>query len=184
MSPQRARAFTLIELLVVILIIAFISAVIVPAFAGFYEKTRFDAEIRRVEDYFALAREKAVKGDTTVTLHFEAGIHQFSMVTETLPPQNDLPTAMLNDAGNDGSQGQDPAPYQIGADYQVENFHALGAGAGMNGPATTQSDVRFLGDGTCDRADLTMVSRRGYTAQLTLSSMDGRLTLDTQTGQP
>jgi prepilin-type N-terminal cleavage/methylation domain-containing protein len=177
------RAFTLIELLVVILIIAFLSAVIVPAFAGFYEKSRFDAEIRRVQDYFAMAREKAVKGDTTVTLHFERGIHQFSIVTDPVPPQNDLPTVMLAATGGDSSQVQDPAPFQVGADYQVENFQTSATGAAANGPATAQSDIQFRGDGTSDGADFTMVSQRGYTAQLALSPMNGRLALDTQTGQ-
>ena len=171
---QRTRGFTLIELLVVILIIAVMSAVIIPAFAGYYEKSRFDAEVRRVQDYFALAREKAVKGDTSVTLHFEHSIHEISMSVDPLPPQNDLPTAMLTDAGTEQGTGQPALPLHIGEDYNVENFHVSSA----DGPAgLTQTDVRFHGDGTSDGAEMSLRSRQGYTALLTLTPMNGRLSL-------
>jgi len=179
MARLRGRAFTLIELLVVILIIAVISGVMVPAFAGFYDKSRFDAEVRRIQDYFALAREKAVKGDVTVTLHFERGIHQFSIAVDPLPAQDDLPTTMLTDASTQQGASQDVAPYQIGSEFQVENFSVTGA----SGPsATTQTDARFNGDGTSDGADLQLTSRQGYTAHLSLSPMNGRLTLEAPSG--
>jgi type II secretion system protein H len=179
MSQHRSRAFTLIELLVVILIIAVMAAIMVPAFSGYYEKSRFDAEIRRIEDYFALARERAVKGDTIVTLHFEHTAHQFSMLIEPLPPQNDMPTAMLTAAGTDLIPSQDVAPCLIGDDYQVENFVVSGAG-GSSG--LSQTDVQFRGDGTSDGAELEIKSRQGYTARLVLSPATGRLTLPIPTG--
>jgi prepilin-type N-terminal cleavage/methylation domain-containing protein len=174
MSQRRDRAFTLIELLVVILIIAVISAVVVPAFAGYYAKARFESAIRQVEDYFALAREKAVKGDTTVTLHFETGTHVFSIAIDPLPPQNDMPTAMLTAEGTDLGGSQDVMPFRLGDEFRVESFHVT---AGADPSATTQSDVRFHGDGTSDGAELVVVSRQGFNAHLVLSPMDGRLTL-------
>ena len=179
MAPQRSRAFTLIELLVVILIIAVMSAVVVPAFAGYYEKSRFDGEIRRLQDYFALAREKAVKSDTNVSLHFEHSAHMFSMVVDPPPPQNDMPTAMLTAAGTDLSPSLDVLPFHVGEDYDVDSFVVTGGG----GPsAVTQTDVHFHGDGTSDGADMNIRSKQGYTAHLSLSPMDGRLTLDVGAG--
>ena len=175
MRTRRGGAFTLIELLVVILIIAVMSAVIVPAFAGYYEKSRFDAQIRRVQDYFALAREKAVKGDTTVTLHYEHSIHEMSISIDAPPPQNDMPTAMLTASGTDLNPGQTVSPLRIGDDYLVENFNATGA----SGPSgRTQTDVTFRGDGTSDSAAFDVKSKVGYTAHMTLTPMNGRLSLD------
>ena len=177
---HRTRAFTLIELLVVILIIAVMSAVVVPAFAGFYEKARFDAEIRRIQDYFALAREKAVKGDTTVTLHFERGIHEFSIVVDPPPPQTDMPTALFTASGTDLSPSQEVAPYHISDEHQVENFRVSAA----NGPAgITRVDVHFHGDGTSDGAALSVLSRQGFTAHLILTPMNGRLALNMPAGR-
>ena len=178
MTPQRNRAFTLIELLVVILIMAIVAAVMVPAFAGFLDKTRFDAEIRRIQDYFALAREKAVKGDTTVTLHFEHSVKQFTITVDPVPPARDMPTALLTGAGSDLGATSDVQPYRVADDYRVERFSVTGA----NGPtALSQSDVRFNGDGTSNGAALEILSKQGYTASMTLSPMNGRLTLDMPT---
>ena len=174
MSRNRQHAFTLIELLVVILILAVMAAVMVPAYSGFYEKARFDAEVRRIQDYFALAREKAVKGDTTVTLHFERGIHEFSIAIDPPPAQNDLPTALLTASGKDSGAGQELAPYHVSDEHQVEHFTVSGA----SGPAgITKVDVQFRGDGTSDGADISLLSRQGFTAHLTLAPMNGRLSL-------
>ena len=178
MSPHRGRAFTLIELLVVILIIAVISAIMVPAYAGYYDKSRFDGEVRRIQDYFAQARENAVKGDTTVTLHFERGIHEFSMTVDALPPQDDLPTALLTAAATKSNGGQDIPPYHIGEDYQVKNFNVTSSSANSGPAGVTQTDVHFQGDGTCDRAELVLTSKQGYNAHLSLSPMNGRLALE------
>ena len=175
MSRNRQHAFTLIELLVVILILAVMAAVMVPAYSGFYEKARFDAEVRRIQDYFALAREKAVKGDTTVTLHFERGIHEFSIAIDPPPPRNDMPTALLTASGTDLSPSQEVAPFHISDEHQVENFTVSGA----SGPsAITKMDVQFRGDGTSDGAQISLLSRQGFTAHLTLAPMNGRLALD------
>ncbi len=175
---HRSRAFTLIELMVVILIIAVVAAVMVPAYAGFYSKTRFDAEIRRQQDYFAEARERAIKDDTTVTVHFEHGAAAFSIAIDPLPQQSDLPTAMLTAAGTDLSLSPDVSPYHIGNDFRVENFVTSSAGSGSGGPlANSQSDVQFRGDGTSDSAEYDIKSGDGYFAHLTLSPMTGRLTL-------
>lgn len=179
MCRVGTRAFTLIELLVVILIIAVMAAVVVPAFAGYYEKTRFDAQIRRVQDYFAQARELAVKGDTTARLRFERSAHRFSIVVDPLPPQDDMPTALLTASGTDLAPTTDVAPFQISDEFRIEDFTVTGAD-GASG--VTQSDVRFMGDGTSDGARITIKSAQGYSAQLTLSPMNGRLTVDMPDG--
>jgi len=175
MHPLR-RAFTLIELLVVILIIAVVSAIIVPQFSGYYDKSKFDAEVRRIQDYVALAREKAVKSDMTVTLHFERGAHEFMITADPLPMQNDLPTAMQTpELAEQQGAAQDVPPYRIGSEYQVDGF-TVTANANSQS-ATSQTDVHFNGDGTSDGLELHLVSDRGYTAHLSLAPTTGQMTL-------
>jgi prepilin-type N-terminal cleavage/methylation domain-containing protein len=178
MSTRQARAFTLIELLVVIIIIAIISAVVVPAYNSSYTKAKFDAEVRNIQDYFAQAREIAVKDDTTVTIHFEPGTHEFSMVADRLPPATDLPSDMLTTA-TQSSGSPDAAPYRPGDDYRIEGYNvSSNSNASVTtSPGVTRTDVQFHGDGSCDGLDFQVVSRQGYSTRLSLNPMSGRLLL-------
>lgn len=177
MNCRSRGAFTLIELMVVILIIAVVSAVIVPAYGGFYAKSRFDGEIKRIQDFVAEARARAVAGDTTVTLHFERGADVFTISVDTLPQQNDLPTALLEDSGR--NQIGDIDPYHVNDEFRVENFTVQGTGSANPASGRTGiSDVQFRGDGTSDGAEMSILSRDGLAAHLIISPVDGQLKID------
>ena len=182
MIRHRRGAFTLIELLVVILIIAVVSAVIVPAYGGYYAKTRFDGEVKRIQDYIAIARERAVAGDTTAVLHFERTADLFTITVDSIPPQTDLPTNMLNTPGTDLGPSQDVAPYHVNDEFRVESFNSQSASNPGSGGGSG-SDLQFRGDGTCDGAEMTLISRYGYGVQLTVSASNGRVTIGSSAGR-
>jgi prepilin-type N-terminal cleavage/methylation domain-containing protein len=188
MSSFRMRAFTLIELLVVIIILAVMSAIVVPAYSRYLEKARFDSEIRHIQDVFAFARERAVARDTNVTLHFDRGSDTFSAAVDPPPLESDQPSVFQSAANGDAlaGLGQDPpAIYPMGENYRVENFSVMGnaANGGSGSQPASQADIHFRGDGTTDGAVLDIISKEGYTAHLILWPATGRLTLEESAGQ-
>jgi prepilin-type N-terminal cleavage/methylation domain-containing protein len=69
MSGARARAgFTLLEIMAVLVIIAFASALAVPAFRKFVNEDDMTKATRRIEALFRVARDSAVRSGTPVTV--------------------------------------------------------------------------------------------------------------------
>ena len=193
-SPTTMRkGFTLIEMVVVIIIVAVMTSVIVPAYARFYARASFDAEVRQVQDVFAYAREQAVQRDTAVTLNFNPQSESFDITLLPPTPPTDQPTAYAN-ANTDTSTLAVSHTVQLSSKVGVTGFTATdtsqgivpGSTAGNANGGRGQTTVNFRADGTSDGAELTVVSAENpYSAHLTLHPGNARLTLDedTQSGQ-
>ncbi len=187
---HKARGFTLIELLVVILVIAVMSSLVVPAYAHFADRMRFDNITRQVQDLFAYARQHAVDENTVAILKYDAGSNTIAVSVTSLAPSQDQPVALSTGPGGMPQQAQ-PEPPQIvalGPDYAVMQFSVTpstspyGGGGAMQGSQAGGSNgqnktIQFYADGTCDGAEVRLVSRAGYMAHMILMPAVGRLVL-------
>ncbi len=174
MPSRRSSAFTLIELIVVIIIIAIMSSVVVPAYARFWERTHFDVAVGAVKDLFAYAREQAVANDTTATVAFDSQNEALVAVVMPQAPPTDQPVALAEADNSDTQPGLLPPPLRrvlsLGTEMAITRF-ATGVGDG-------KPVVRFRGDGTCDGAEITLVSANGYATHLFVSPATGRVLMD------
>ncbi len=182
------RGFTLIELIVIIMIITIMSSIVVPAYARFWAKARFDATVRNVTDVFRQARELAIAHDVTTTVTFNPGSATLTLTTPPSASVSDQPSAL---AEADDSNANDPVPppreETLGEEFRLDDFVAGGgnnnngngdAHGGARSGAGGLTELRFRSDGTTDGARLTLSSASGYRAQMTVWPATGRVTLD------
>lgn len=177
---RRKVAFTLIELLMIIIIIAVVSALVVPAYARYWSKAKFESSVHQIEEMLSDARDKAVELDTTTTVSFNKQSQTF-MVMRLLPPaQNDQPSIMsAADQQSDlMSQNVVPTTVSLGGNISVTQFQAGGfSSSPTNSTAgVSSSEVHFHGDGSSDGAHLSLTNSSGNTADLTIWPANGRLT--------
>jgi type II secretory pathway pseudopilin PulG len=175
---RRRSAFTLIELLTIILIIAVVSSVVVPAYARFWSKARFDAAVRNVRDIFAYAREQAVLNDTEAVVTFDGRSQTFAAIVNPPPPLTDLPAALQNTAvGAAPHTAPAPKGVQLGEEFQIADLSS-GAQGAASGAGNRATEIRFRGDGTSDGARVVLRSSAGYQATLIVWPATGRITVE------
>jgi prepilin-type N-terminal cleavage/methylation domain-containing protein len=171
----RRSGFTLIELLVIIIIISVVSSIVVPSYSRFMARANFDGATRNVRDLFAYAREQAVVNDTTVTVRFEPQSQTFAAIVTPPPPQADQPVAFgamnTNAAAAVSQTAAEPVTVSLGGDFLVSNYQTGVQGQGGG-------DLHFRGDGTCEGAQIMLVSSAGYQRQLTLWPDTGCITVE------
>jgi prepilin-type N-terminal cleavage/methylation domain-containing protein len=178
--------FTLIEILIVIVIIAVMSAVVVPAYVRYLGHVRFQAKVKQVQDLFAYAREQAIALDTTVTLKYDKGSARFTVELPDSSPSNDQPSAFSNGTQVQDAHGQAAPPprvVQLDPEQSVSNYIVS---QGTNSTSTSanstvqsgQNELHFQGDGTVETLDMSIAQSDGKKAHLQLWPATGKLTLD------
>lgn len=189
--PTWKRAFTLIELLMVIILIAVMSAVVIPSYIRYLTHVRFQDKVRDVQDLFAYAREEAVTLNTTVTLHFDQQTESFTVNVTPASPQNDEPAAYSSAENMDAANAQSaPAQrsVQLDSSETVNPFTISGNPAGTSSSvtapniATSPTDLHFLEDGTVEGMTMTVKNAEGAYASFTLWPSTARLTMDSSQG--
>jgi prepilin-type N-terminal cleavage/methylation domain-containing protein len=176
---RTATGFTLIEMVVVIIIVAVMAGVLVPAYGRFYARTRFDANVRDVQDVFAYAREQALAKDAPVTLMFDPGSETFAVNVTAPPPPTDQPLA-FPDVKTDSASVPETHVTQLDSSMAINGFAATDTGQNSSsGTGRGATIVHFRPDGTSDAAELTVLGmENGYMAHMTLQPGNARLTLD------
>lgn len=179
MKHAAKHGFTLIEMVVVIIIVAVVSAILVPAYSHFYAKARFDGNVREVLDVFAYAREQAIAKDAPATLTFDPQSESFAVTVTPLPPPVDQPTVFA-DVNADSSLLQQTHLVHLDPNMGVVGFSATDTSQGSGNSAGSggrgASTVRFRPDGTSDGAEMTVVAAdSGYSAHLVLLPGTGRM---------
>ena len=176
-SQRLRRAFTLMEMMVVVLLIAVLTALIVPEMKGTFEDALLRSTSRKLLDAFALASSRAItlNQDCRVKLDLAEGrfvVERRVMVAgrESFVPLKDV----------DGSEGkldkriaiQFTSPEELTAGDDGQAAPASDAVT----PANTDSEnsVAFYSDGTADLAEIQLRDRSGYLLKLRLNPVTAR----------
>ena len=176
-SQRLRRAFTLMEMMVVVLLIAVLTALIVPEMKGTFEDALLRSTSRKLLDAFALASSRAItlNQDCRVKLDLAEGrfvVERRVMVAgrERFVPLKDV----------DGSEGkldkriaiQFTSPEELTAGDDGQAAPASDAVT----PANTDSEnsVAFYSDGTADLAEIQLRDRSGYLLKLRLNPVTAR----------
>lgn len=176
-SQRLRRAFTLMEMMVVVLLIAVLTALIVPEMKGTFEDALLRSTSRKLLDAFALASSRAItlNQDCRVKLDLAEGrfvVERRVMVAgrESFVPLKDV----------DGSEGkldkriaiQFTSPEELTAGDDSQAAPASDAVT----PANTDSEnsVAFYSDGTADLAEIQLRDRSGYLLKLRLNPVTAR----------
>ncbi len=180
----KKQAFTMIELLMIIIIIAVVSAIVVPAYAKYWATARFESTVHQVEEMISEARDKSIELDTTTTVSFDKQSQTFMVMLNQTPPQTDQPSNMTNLDQQNALMAQNSIPTTVilGGDVGIVQFQAGGFAASSpnaanrNSNSGSSNELHFQGDGSCDGAHITVGSSFGNTADLIVWPANGRLT--------
>ena len=175
---QRRQAFTLIELIMIVIIIAVVSALVVPAYARYWSKAKFESSVHQIEEMLSDARDKAVELDTVTTVSFDKQSQTFMVMRLQPPPQTDQPSMMSNSDQQNVlmSRNSVPTSISLGGDIGVVQFQTGGSSSLPNSNSSgSTNQLRFNGDGTSDGAHISLASKSGYTAEIMVWPANGRL---------
>lgn len=182
-AARSTGAFTLMELMVVLVLIAVLTAVIVPEMRGTHEDAVLRSAGRQFIDGTSLASSRAVALSQTHRLRLDRGTGRFVLERQVgkthrvtrFEPVNDTALAsshldsrvrwrLLPLGGESASRRKGPDRAQVGVS------------------ASTPDSVRFYPDGTADAAELLLEDRMGMRLSLRVSSATGRVRVaDSQT---
>jgi prepilin-type N-terminal cleavage/methylation domain-containing protein len=167
-SSRRQFAFSLIELMVVLLLIAIMSAMIIPAMHGTYEDALLRSTARRLIDVLNLANSRAVSLNQTfqVRLNTTEG-------TYLLEPMKPLP----------GTPPPQFAPFKGIFDKRISvalrRPVAANLEAEADDAARDASDpaarISFYPDGTADSRELVLRDRDGFQLALRINPITARV---------
>ena len=176
-SQRLRRAFTLMEMMVVVLLIAVLTALIVPEMKGTFEDALLRSTSRKLLDAFALASSRAItlNQDCRVKLDLAEGrfvVERRVMVAgrESFVPLKDV----------DGSEGKldkriaiqftPPEELTAGDDSQAAPVEPVASAAN----ADSENSVAFYSDGTADLAEIQLRDRSGFLLKLRLNPVTAR----------
>jgi prepilin-type N-terminal cleavage/methylation domain-containing protein len=172
------KAFTLIELTVVILLIAIMSAAIIPAMRGTYQDALLRSTSRDLVNSLGIAYSRAVSLNQLHRVRFDTRTGRYLVerrdpagVREEFVPIKDIPgcegtmdariSLRIHKQGNDAADASvPPANLPAGGDEAL---------------AETDSTVSFYPDGTADGAELELRDRDGFRLALQINPTTARV---------
>jgi len=80
------KGFTIVEMLIVIVIMAILAAVAVPNIISWRANAALSGDTRTLKADFELARSRAIKDNTSVTISFDTGNNSYSIRIMGIPP--------------------------------------------------------------------------------------------------
>jgi type II secretion system protein H len=157
------RGFSLIELMVVLLLIAVLSAMIIPAMHGTYEDALLRSTARRLVDIFNLANSRAVTLNQVfyVRLNTKEGKY-------LIEPQRRASATANQFAPFEGVFDQRVS-------VELRRPEASAPDTGSTGNEGDPARITFYPDGTADQRELLLRDRHGFQLALRINPITARV---------
>jgi type II secretion system protein H len=159
-NSTARRAFSLIELMVVLLLIAVLSAMIIPAMHGTYEDALLRSTARRLVDVCNLANSRAVTLNQVFCVRLNTKEGKY-----LVEPQRKPATTAKQLAPFEGVFDQ-----RVSVELRRPEANAEGAGSERD-PA----QITFYPDGTADARELLLRDRQGFQLALRINPITARV---------
>lgn len=178
---EQRSAFTLIELMLVCLLVAILSAMIIPAMHGSYQDALLRATSRKLVDAFGLACSQAVSHNQTdrVRLEFKSGrfvvekrVEQNG--AETFVPLQEVPGGQGELDSRIAIKIQSPGAAASEGSDQAVSMDTVGSDLQASQP---EDAISFYPDGTADGREVILRDRDGFGLALRINPITARVNI-------
>jgi prepilin-type N-terminal cleavage/methylation domain-containing protein len=181
-SAAGLRAFTLIELMVVLVIIAIMTAMIIPEMRGTYDDALLRSYSRDLVSVFNLGYSRAVSLNRVHRVRFDLTSHRYLLERSVAEGETLSGFAAVDDIP--GAEGPIDARIQMQIQASISNLDEdADAGASPEAPETLPSlggdpTISFYPDGTADGRDLLLRDRAGFGVLLRINPVTARVHIE------
>lgn len=176
--PNRA-GFTLVELMIVMVIIAVMTALMLPEMKGSYEEAMLKSNARKLSAAFSTAYSKAI---STHQMHrVRLDINQAKLFVEARTGETEMPYLPLKEFDRKEGQLHPNVSLQFHEPKQGFNGDPSAVIETVTAPQNnTQPDNVFVfqPDGTCEGKDIEMRDRSGFGLMIHLNPITSRVTFE------
>lgn len=178
---ERQRAFTLIELMVVCILLAILTAIIVPEMRGSYQDSLLRASSRKLMDVFDLAYSHAVSRDEVDRVRLDAQNSKYRYIVEqriekqgqdNFEPLTDIP----------GAEGDldNRISFEVrnsSEDSTNQTTEAVSDEAAARNQSDPEADnsISFYPDGTADDREVVLRDQQGFGLALRVNPITARI---------
>lgn len=178
MTRAARRAFTLIELMVVLVLIAIMSAVIIPEMHGTFEDAQLRSTARQLVDAFTIAYSQAVTVNEFHRVRIEPKSQRYVVEKRSRDPNAEKGFVALRDIP--GAQGTLDTRIQVEMRVPQEKTEGEEAEAPpLSGPEEERGGreeaIGFYPDGTADQREIRLRDRDGFGLLLRLNPVTARV---------
>lgn len=176
---KRQRAFTLIELMVVCILLAILTAIIVPEMRGSYQDSLLRATGRKLMDAFDLAYSHAASRDEVDRVHLDVRSAKY-IVEQRVETQGQESFKPLTDVPGAEGDLDNRISFQVrnsSEDSTNQTSETVSDEAASRGQSNPEADdaISFYPDGTADDREVVLRDEEGFGLALRVNPITARV---------
>lgn len=175
LMPQAG--FTLMELMVVLMLLAIVTALILPELTGTHEDALLRSTSRKIIDVCNLANSRAISTSRPQRVQLDGGRGRYRLetISNNRPAEAELEPRPRPDAVEGTLDPRITIELRAGVEPADHGAHLPPNVEKQPGPSQT---ISFYPDGTADRCDIVLRDRTGVQLALRINPITARITLN------